>query len=106
MGQLMDVTAYHGETEILNALNDSQLQPQVFEGHLDEFVYQHGVLRLYQPSYWSNEKAWLETGKQVENTVSSRQLNHNIIFIGGFSVIGCELCQIALGTRALANTLM
>ena len=86
MGQLMDVTAYHGETEILNALNDSQLQPQVFEGHLDEFVYQHGVLRLYQPSYWNNEKAWLETGKQVENTVSSRQLNHNIIFIGGFSV--------------------
>lgn len=86
MGQLMDVTAYRGETEILNALNDSHLKPQLFEGHLDEFVYQYGVLRLYQPSYWNNEKAWLETGKQVENTVSSRQLNHNIAFIGGFSV--------------------
>lgn len=86
MGQLMDVTAYRNEEEILNALNDSHLQPQVFEAHLVEFVYQYGILRLYQPYYWDNVTAWLDTGKRVENTVSRRQLNHKIIFMGGFAV--------------------
>lgn len=86
MGQLMDVTAYHGEMEILNALCDNGLKPQIFEGKLDEFVYQYGVLRLYQPSYWCDEEVRLETGKQVVNSVSRQQLNHNIIFIGGFAV--------------------
>ncbi len=86
MGQLLDVTGCHSEEDILNVLDDSRLQPQIFEGHLDECVYQYGVLRLYQPGYWANEKAWLDTGKRVGNTLSLRQLNHNIIFMGGFAV--------------------
>ena len=86
MGQLMDVTAYHDEMEILNALCDNGLKPQIFEGKLGKFVHQYGVLRLYQPSYWCDEEVWLETGKQVVNSVSSYQENHNIIFIGGFAV--------------------
>lgn len=86
MSQLLDVTNCHNEVEILNVLDNSHQQPQIFEGHLDEFVYHNGVLRLYQPGYWANEKVWLDTGKRVRNTVSLRQLNHNIIFIGGFAV--------------------
>ena len=85
MGQLFDVTMY-SDDDIKSEIDRCHLQPVKFYGHLGKFQFYNGLVELYDPVTWAGNMVWLETGKQVENTLSPTQIGHKIHFLAGFSV--------------------
>ncbi|WP_143405394.1 hypothetical protein [Faecalibacterium sp. An122] len=88
MGRLLNVSDCGPSAEIANRVSAAQKMPTVLCGTVESVQLWGAELSVYAPPALARQKASSEIGKMSRNTLSGDQINHKVMFFGGFTTKG------------------
>lgn len=88
MGRLLNVSDCGPSAEIANRVSAAQKMPTVLCGTVESVQLWGAELSMYAPPALARQKASSEIGKMSRNTLSGNQINHKVMFFGGFTTKG------------------